>query len=88
MNPYDWPHEVERESVHKAMERLAPAQRRIVRSYVRWVLYGSLSLMAWSEQTEVPRVSQSLWRRPLSQGGHYWGTEESHDPDFRAAVRA
>ena len=88
MNPYDLPHEVERESVHRAMERLAPAQRRIVRSYVRWVLYGPLSLTAWAEQTEVPRVALSLWRRPASQGGRYWGTEDSHDDDFRAAVKA
>ena len=88
MNAYDLPHEMERESVHKAMERLAPAQRRIVRSYVRWVLYGPLSLTAWAEQTEVPRVALSLWRRPASDGGRYWGTEGSHDADFRAAVKA
>lgn len=82
MNPYDIPHSCERESVATILAKLNRRQRRAVRSYVREVEHGSMTLTEWiAVSPDSP--SLSTWRKP---GGNYWGTEEQPGEDFREAV--
>lgn len=86
MNPYDVPHDCEREEVATAMALLDRRQRRAVRSYVRNVECGDSTLADWIER-DPDSPALSTWRKPAEQGGNYWGTEASPGEPFRNAVR-
>ena len=86
MNPYDLPHDCEREEVATAMAQLDRRQRRAVRSYVRSVECGDRTLTDWIER-DPDSPALSTWRKPGSEGGRYWGTEASPGEAFRQAVQ-
>jgi hypothetical protein len=85
LNPYDLPHDCERESVAKALGKLSSRQRRVLRSYVRNVACGEMTLSVWIASAP-DSVSLSSWRQPAGKGGNYWGTEDDPVIDFRAAA--
>lgn len=68
------------------MARLAPRQRRAIRSYVRHVECGATTLGDWiANDPDSPALS--TWRKPANEGGNYWGTEASPVESFRRTVQ-
>jgi hypothetical protein len=86
-DPWNVPHDCEKAEVAERLVHLSAKQRKVVRSYVRNVEFGEMSLTQWIDQDQYPRVSLSTWRRPESKGGNYWGTEDSPNLLFRDAVQ-
>lgn len=87
MNPFDLPHECEREDLAKRLAKLNRRQRRTLRAYVRQVEFGPMSLAQWLQESEFA-PAESTWRRPGSIGGKYWGTEADPCIEFRDALDA
>lgn len=86
LNPYDLPHDCEREAVALALSGLNRRQRRVLRAYVREVECGEKDLSKWiAEGPDSP--SMATWRVPARKGGKYWGTEDDPVKPFREAVR-
>lgn len=86
INPYDLPHDCEREAVALALAALNRNQRRVLRAYVRNVECGDKTLTDWL--TNGPdQVALSTWRRPAGKGGQYWGTDADPVIAFRSAVK-
>lgn len=86
MNPYLHPHSCERESLSVLMAALSPKQRTVLRSYVRLVEFGQMTLGKWLESEW--GVAESTWRKPGRKGGNYYGSEEDGHAGFRAALAA
>lgn len=86
INPFDFPHDCERESVARALGNLSRQQRRVLRSYVRNVECGQMTLGQWIEDSP-DSVAMSTWRRPAGQKGKYWGTDDDPVDAFREAAR-
>lgn len=85
LNPYDIPHDCEREGVAAALARLDRRQRRVLRAYVRNVECGDKAVTQWL--TEGPdAVAISTWRKPGREGGKYWGTDADPVVPFRKAT--
>jgi len=87
-DPWNIPHDCEKEDVAGRLVRLSPSQRKVLRSYVRNVEFGDNTLAEWIERDDVPRVALSTWRKPFDKGGNYWGTEDSPNIFFRDTVTA
>ena len=85
LNPYDIPHDCEREGVATALAHLDRRQRRVLRAYVRNVECGARTLTQWLAEGP-DAVALSTWRKPGSTGGKYWGTEADPVIPFRQAV--
>lgn len=88
VNPYNIPHDCESDELWRRLQPLTTNQRKVLRSYMRNVEFGDMSLTAWAHDGTVPRVSLATWRKPFSKGGNYWGTEDSPNMLFRDAVAA
>lgn len=79
MTPYKFPHVSEGEGVHRLMDKLSGKQQRALRSFVRLVEFGEMSVEEWCGNAP-DSVARSTWYKP--DGGYY------HDADFQAALAA
>lgn len=77
MTPYKFPHASEGEAVHRLMDKLSGKQQRALRSYVRLVEFGEMSVEEWCGNAP-DSVARSTWYKP---DGKYF-----HDEDFLAAL--
>lgn len=60
MQPYQLPHECERDEITRLLAVLTPRQRRVLRAYVWQVELGEKSLAAWLAEPACP-VARSTW---------------------------
>jgi len=86
VHPYHYPRSCERETLAEKLAKLDRQQVRVLRAYIYDVEFGSRLLKEWLG-TEFA-VSETVWRKPYSKGGRYYGTEIDGNPDFRAALLA
>lgn len=85
VRPYAYAHNCERETLTLLLARLDARQVRVLRSYIQQVEFGGKLLRDWFGEDA---VSETVWRKPYSKGGRYYGTEADGDPGFREALRA
>jgi len=88
LNPYSVPHDCEKQELAARLQYLSAKQQKVLRSYIKHVHFGDMNLTQWLQAKNVQSVSTASWRKPAIKGGNYWGTEESPNVDFRAAVDA
>lgn len=79
IEPYELPHECEREGLAKLLAGLTRRQRQVLRSYVWQVELGERTVSQWLEAEACP-ISRSQWYNATATG-KYWGNET-----FRAAL--
>lgn len=82
MRVFDYGHECETEELTQTLSALSREQRRAVRSYVRNVEFGGVTLDKWLE-SDPDAPARSTWHKP---GGNYWGSNAEPNAIFRAAA--
>ncbi len=81
MRVYDYGHECETQELSETLSALSPAQRRALRSYVRLVEFGGMTLEDWYNEPDAP--AKSTWNKP---SGNFMGSAAEPNHVFRAAV--